>query len=64
MVWEDLIFVDQNTDSLFEHGSFLSKYVSKVSNTHVTFFVFKYLVAMLLASRDSLFKGSGEKNKK
>lgn len=30
MVWENLIFVDQNTDSLFEHGSFLSKYVSKI----------------------------------
>lgn len=29
MVWEELIFVDQNTDSLFEMGSFKSKYVSK-----------------------------------
>jgi len=30
MVWEDLIFTDQNTDQLFEWGGFLSKYVSKV----------------------------------
>ena len=30
MVWEELIFVDQNTDSLFEAGAFKTKYVSKV----------------------------------
>merc|ERR1719312_1107468 len=30
MVWEDLIFTDQNTDRLFEWGGFLSKYVSKI----------------------------------
>ena len=30
MVLEDLIFQDQNTDSLFEPGGFKSKYVSKI----------------------------------
>ena len=30
MVWEDLMFEDQNTDGLFEPGAFLTKYVSKV----------------------------------
>ena len=30
MVWEELIFVDQNTDSLFEAGAFKTKFVSKV----------------------------------
>jgi len=30
MVWEDLMFQDQNTDGLFEHGAFLTKYVSMV----------------------------------
>ena len=30
MVWEDLIFTDQNTDALFEWGAFKSKYVSKI----------------------------------
>merc|ERR1719369_1092860 len=29
-VWEDLLFQDQNTDALFEHGAFLTKYVSSV----------------------------------
>jgi hexokinase len=30
MVWEGLMFNDQNTDSLFEWGAFQSKYVSKI----------------------------------
>jgi len=30
LVWEELIFVDQNTDRLFEKGAFLTKYVSKI----------------------------------
>ena len=29
-MWEELIFKDQNTDSLFEWGGFESKYVSKI----------------------------------
>ena len=41
MVWEDLIFVDQNTDSLFEHGAFLSKYVSKVSERFDLYFAYQ-----------------------
>ena len=30
MVWEELIFQDQETDMLFVKGAFLSKYVSKI----------------------------------
>lgn len=30
MVWEELMFIDQNTDSLFEKGAFQTKFVSKI----------------------------------
>ena len=35
MVWENLIFTDQNTDSLFEWGGFKTKYVSKIEADQV-----------------------------
>jgi hypothetical protein len=33
MVWEGLMFNDQNTDSLFEWGAFQAKYVSKIEES-------------------------------
>ena len=35
MVWENLIFTDQNTDSLFEWGGFKTKFVSKIEADQV-----------------------------
>ena len=35
MIWEGLIFQDQNTDLFFEWGRFYSKYVSEIESDPV-----------------------------
>jgi hypothetical protein len=44
MVWEGLMFNDQNTDSLFEWGAFQSKYVSKIEERASSFLVHLFSV--------------------